>query len=190
VTDESDKTQRIRDKISASQARAKGTGSPRKAKTSKSDYRPSNSQGTTFTQLVEDHPLAMVAGGLVLGAAVAAILPAAFGRRLSSRLAGIATVAGELGTIYGSKALDIAAEAGRAGQEKLGELSEDFAETSAEARRRASDLSSQATRRAVDLGSDAGRRAGKLAEEATRSARDAGGTAFKALLDLAGKVRH
>jgi hypothetical protein len=168
VSDE--KAERIRNKISASQARTRGEGSPRKAKPA-SRKRPSGE--TTFIEkAVADHPLALLAGSVVLGAIAASLIPRTWGSKLGGRMLGLATIAGELGAAYGSKAWGAAAEGARAGQEKL----EDVGETLA-------DQGSDARRRAIELGTQAGRRVIELAGAATRNAREAGGGALKAIGD-------
>jgi hypothetical protein len=164
------KAERIRNKISASQARTRGEGSPRKAKPA-SRKRPSGE--TTFIEkAVADHPLALLAGSVVLGAIAASLIPRAWGSKLGGRMLGLATIAGELGAAYGSKAWGAAAEGARAGQEKL----EDVGETLA-------DQGSDARRRAIELGTQAGKRVIELAGAATRNAREAGGGALKAIGD-------
>jgi hypothetical protein len=177
-----DKADRIRKKISASQARTRGEGTARKAKP-KSEPKPRATRRkddrSFFDKALDDHPLALLAGSVVLGAIAASLVPASLSRKLGSRMLGLAAVAGELGATYGNKAWGAAAEGARAGQGKLEDLSEVLADHGADA-----------GRRAVELGALAGKRALELAESAARSAREAGGGAVKAIGDLSDRVRH
>lgn len=164
------KADRIRSKISASQARTQGKAKPRKAASRPRAAR--SNGGNFFDKALDDHPLAMLAGSMVLGAIAASLLPASWGRKLASRALGAAALAGELGALYGGKALEAAAEGARAGQDKLGDIGETLADQSADARRKAAEL----------------------AAVAAKSARETGGGVLKALSDLRSeigdRVRH
>ena len=171
-----DKAERIRNKISASQARARGDAAPRKAK---SPPRQRASGETSFIEkAVADHPLALLAGSMVLGVIAASFLPRSWGSKLGSRMLGLATVAAELGAVYGTKALSAAAEGARTGQDKLEDLGEVLA-----------DQGSDARRRAIELGTLAGKRAIELAGVAAKNAREARGGALKAISDLSDRAR-
>lgn len=179
-----EKADRIKAKIDASQKRASGRAAPRKAppktSTTPRPARTTRRDNRTFVdKALDEHPLALLAGSMVLGAVAASLFPAAWGRKIGGRMLGLAAIAGELGSIYGNKALEAAADSARAGQEKLDELGDTLAEEGADARRRA-----------LELGALAGKRALELAGSAARSARDAGGTAAKALGDFSDRVRH
>ena len=165
-----EKAERIRSKISASQARTRGEGSPRKAKARPAAQKRPSGETTFIEKAVADHPLALLAGSVVLGAIAASLIPRAWGSKLGGRMLGLASIAGELGAVYGNKAWGAAAEGARAGQEKL----EDVGETLA-------DQGSDARRKAIEMGAMAGRRVLELAGTATRNAREAGGGALKAL---------
>lgn len=172
-----DKAERIRSKISASQARSRGDAAPRKAKPSP---RKRASGETGFIEkAMADHPLALLAGSMVLGVIAASLLPRSWGSKLGSRMLGLATVAGELGAVYGTKALSAAAEGARTGQDKLEDLGEVLA-----------DQGSDARRKAIELGTLAGKRAIELAGVAAKNARDAGDGAIKAISDLSERARH
>ena len=114
----------------------------------------------------------VLAGSMVLGAIAASLRPASWGRKRASRAWGAAALAGELGALYGGKALEAAAEGARAGQDKLGDIGETLADQSADARRKAAEL----------------------AAVAAKSARETGGGVLKALSDLRSeigdRVRH
>ena len=172
-----DKAERIRNKISASQARSRGDSAPRKAK---SAPRARASGETGFIEkAMADHPLALLAGSMVLGVIAASLLPRSWGSKLGSRMLGMATVATELGAVYGTKALSAAAEGARTGQDKLEDLGEVLA-----------DQGSDARRKAIELGTLAGKRAIELAGVAAKNARVAGDGAIKAIGDLSDRARH
>ena len=171
-----DKAERIRSKIDASQKRARGDAAPRKAKVAP---RKRASGETGFIEkAMADHPLALLAGSVVLGAIAASLVPRSWGSKLGSRLLGLATVAGELGAVYGTKALSAAAEGARTGQDKLEDLGETL-----------SDQGHDARRRAVELGTLAGKRVIELAGVAAKNAREARGDAMKAISDLSDRAR-
>ena len=171
-----DKAERIRSKISASQARSRGTGAPRKPKAA--SRKRASGESTFIEKAMADHPLALLAGSVVLGVIAASLMPRTWGSKLGGRMLGLATVAGELGAAYGSKAWGAAAEGARAGQDKLEDLGETLADQSTDARRRA-----------VELGTVAGKRAIELAGVAAKNAREASGGAVKALSDLSNRAR-
>lgn len=164
-----DKAKDIRDKISASQSKSRSRSSQRKAAADAGQPLPPDTRGLV-EKTVDEHPLALLAGSLVLGVVAANLLQASFGRRVAGKLLGAVAVAGELGAAAGSKTLGAAAEAGRAGQEKLSHLGDTVAAEGAEVRRRAKEMSREARRRAL-----------ALATEAASEARDAGGSALQRL---------
>lgn len=172
-----DKAERIRNKISASQARSRGDAAPRKAKPA--PRKRASGETTFIDKAIADHPLALLAGSVILGAIAASLMPRSWGSKLGSRMLGLATVAGELGVAYGGKAWGAAAEGARAGQDKLDDLGEVLA-----------DQGSDARRKAIELGTLAGKRAIELAGVAARNARDAGDGALKAISDLSERARH
>lgn len=172
-----EKAERIRSKISASQARSRGDGTPRKAKPTPRQR--ATGETTFIEKAMADHPLALLAGSVVLGAIAASLVPRAWGGKLGRRMLGLATVAGELGVAYGTKAWDAASEGTRAGQDKLEDLGEVLA-----------DQGSDARRKGIEFGVMAGKRAIELAGVAAKGARDAGDGALKAISDLSERARH
>ena len=172
-----EKAERIRSKISASQARSRGDAAPRKAKPT--PRKRASGESGFIEKAMADHPLALLAGSMVLGVIAASLLPRSWGSKLGSRMLGLATVAGELGAVYGTKALSAAAEGARTGQDKLEDLGEVLA-----------DQGSDARRKAIELGTLAGKRAIELAGVAAKNARDAGDGAIKAISDLSERARH
>jgi hypothetical protein len=178
-----DKADRIRAKVTASQKRAGADA--RAATKAKAAPKPvadpsagGDDQRGAFKKTLDNHPLALLAGSVILGVVAASLIPASLGRKLGSRALGLAAVAGDLGAEYGSKALGYAAKGARAGQEKLDDVGETIAEKGDEARRRAVEMSTQARRRAVEM-----------AEAAAANARDARQTALKRIGELSAKVR-
>lgn len=172
-----EKAERIRSKITASQARSRGDAAPRKAK-SASAQRPSG-EVSFIEKAVADHPLALLAGSVILGAIAASLVPRSWSSKLGGRMLGLATVAGELGAAYGSKAWGAAAEGARAGQDKLEDLGEVLADQGHEARNRA-----------VELAVMAGKRAIEIAGAAAKNTRVASDGALKAIGELSDRARH
>lgn len=79
------------------------------------------------TSFVKEHPIATVAGGLVLGAIVASFLPGK-GRKLrkkaSARSALMAGALADLAITYGTQFLSGAEKAAKAGQDRASDLGE------------------------------------------------------------------
>lgn len=176
--DAATKAKRIKDKIAASSARNSGKAPQRHDATSK-HARDGAADRNFFARALDDHPLALLAGGVVLGAVAASLIPASFVRKMGSRAFGMAALAGEMSALYGGKALEKGSQAARAGQDRLEDLGESAADYSADARARAIELGTLAARRAFDLASDAAngargtggglaRRLGELADRAKR----------------------
>lgn len=177
MSDDNAKAERIKAKISASQARNEGRAPARKS--ARASRRGASNRDGFFDRALDDHPLALLAGSVVLGAVAAAILPRSFGSKLAGRALGLAAVAGELSAFYGNRALGAAAQGARAGQDKLEDLGEVLADHGTDARRKA-----------IELGTLAGKRAIELAGVAAREARDAGSGARRMLGELSERARH
>lgn len=172
-----EKAERIRNKIDASQKRTRGESAARKP--AATPRKRASGETGFIEKAMADHPLALLAGSVVIGAVAASLIPRSWGSKLGSRVLGLATIAGELGAVYGTKALSATADGARAGQEKLGDLGETLA-----------DQGSQAGHKAIDLGLLAGKRALELAGIAAKNARDASDSALKAIGDLSDRGRH
>lgn len=169
-------TDTIRDRITASQARKRGRSSPSQASgQAGATVRTPPDMRSVVEKTVEDHPLALLAGSLVMGIVAANLLQASLGRRIASGLLGVIATAGELGAAAGSKTLGAATEAGRAGQQQLTRLGDAVAEESAEVRRRAVQLSGEARRRALSLASEAAAEAREAREQALKHLGRVGG---------------
>ncbi|WP_068076736.1 hypothetical protein [Novosphingobium lentum] len=167
------RTRRVRDRIEAAHERNEAAAAAQQPPKSR------------VRQLAEDHPIAMLAGGIVVGALVARfvpvgrLLPAGLGRKVRRNALSLATVATELAAAYGAgagefaavagaKAADFASEAGREGRERIEDLGEVVSEAGTEARRRAADF----------------------AEVAVNGARGAGVAAMRRVGEIASRVRH
>ena len=110
----------------------------RNADRSFGDYaRDARDGATTF---VKDHPIATIAGGLAIGAMIAAVLPGP-GRKIrkkaSARGALIAGAIADLALTYGTQFLDGAGKAAKAGQERAGDLGESLSDSARSASRTA-----------------------------------------------------
>ena len=116
---------------------------------------------------------------MILGAIAASLVPRSWSSKLGGRMLGLATVAGELGAAYGSKAWGAAAEGARVGQDKLEDLGEVLADQGHEARNRA-----------VELAVMAGKRAIEIAGVAAKNTREASDGARKAIGELSDRARH
>jgi hypothetical protein len=73
-----------------------------------------------LTSVAREHPLLLIAGGLVIGVAISALIPKSPTRRLSKNAIGFLAMVAELGVSYGRQTLD--GDAGQAGKDKLAEL--------------------------------------------------------------------
>lgn len=176
--DAATKAKRIKDKIAASSARNSGKA-PQRRDAKSAQERKGADDRSFFGRALDDHPLALLAGGVVLGAVAASLIPASFVRKMGSRAFGMAALAGEMSALYGGKALEKGSEAARAGQDRLEDLGESAADYSADARARV-----------IELGTLAARRAIELASEARGNARDTGGGLAKRLGELADRARR
>ncbi|MFM6932555.1 MAG: hypothetical protein ACKOUT_09970 [Novosphingobium sp.] len=76
----------------------------------------------TYTDLARDYPIALIAGGLVLGALAGAMLPRGIGRKLGKGVLTGALMAGELGRSYSAQASQKLGDVGSDGREKVIEL--------------------------------------------------------------------
>ena len=138
----------LRDKVEAAKTRlAERTANARPVETVKT--------------LIAEHPVASVAAGILLGALIAKALPSS--GRFRKGAAGLATVAGKYAVDYAMKA----AEAGREGLHKVeeagGAMGGKIAESSSDARRKATDLADVARAAAIEASEIAIRKMTELA---------------------------
>ena len=172
------KAQRIKDKIAASSARSSGRAPARTGPKQHRTARDGSDERSFLTRALEDHPLVLLAGGVVLGAVAASLIPASVTRKLGSRVFGLAALAGEMSVLYGGKALEKGSQAAQAGQDRL----EDLGETAA-------DYSADTRAKAIELGTLAAHRAIEMATGVAANARSSGGGLVKRLGDLADRAR-
>ena len=88
----------------------------------------------------KEHPLATVAGGVVLGVLVASMFkgPRRAAAAGGAKAAGLAALGGELAMAFATQMIDAAGEAGREGARKLDDLGDSLGDTSRSLRRNAS----------------------------------------------------
>ncbi len=79
-----------------------------------------------FVEFAKEHPVATVAGGVVLGVLIAGMFkgPRRAAMAGGARAAGLAAIGSELALAFAGQLLDNAQEAGRTGVRKAGELGE------------------------------------------------------------------
>lgn len=77
-----------------------------------------------FVSFAKEHPVATIAGGLVLGIAIAAMFkgPRKAAAAGGARAAGLAAIGSEIALAFAGQLLENAQEAGRSGVQKAGEL--------------------------------------------------------------------
>jgi len=151
---------RLRERIEA--AKARGTDIAGDTARKASDF-------------VQEHPVAVVAGGLVLGAIVAGALSR---RRRSSardvvaegssRLSKLAALGAEMAMAYAAKAADV-------GKDGIGKIE---------------DIGGTVTEKLSEGGAEAKKRASDVADIAMAGARAAGEAAMRRANEIASKIRH
>ncbi|MDP3549517.1 MAG: hypothetical protein Q8R81_03875 [Novosphingobium sp.] len=131
----------------------------------------------TVKTLIEEHPVASVAAGILLGALVAKALPSFRGRStkvddaagsLRKSAAGLATVAGKLALDYATRAREV----GREGLHKVEEVGGSVGGKIAEG------------------GKDAGHKVIDIAEIARSAALEASEAALRKLNELTSRIKH
>lgn len=111
----------------------------------------------SYTDLARDYPLALIAGGLVTGVLIGALLPRGIGRKLARGAVAAAAVAAEVTAAYGQQAAEKAEEAGREGRKALAELGDKAGEQgrkAASAARKGGDLGIRFAREAIRIVSE------------------------------------
>ncbi|QCI92812.1 hypothetical protein [Novosphingobium sp. EMRT-2] len=156
-TGELDPNAAVREKIESAKARV-AASSPAK----------------TVKTLVDEHPVAMLAGGILLGALVARAWPKrrsaakeVVDSRLGKRAVALAALGAEIATAYATRA----AEAGREGVARL------------------EDIGGSVGGKIAEGGEEARKRAVDLTDVAVSSAREAGETALRRLIEIATRLR-
>jgi hypothetical protein len=142
--------------------------------------------GTTVRQVVEQHPIAALAGGIALGLVVGKL---ATGRRKATPVsnlaklaapaeqaaAGLSKKATALATLAAEVAMAYAAKAAEAGRESVHKLE---------------DIGSDAGGKLADGAGEARRKAGDLADVATHAAREAADVAIAKASELAARFKR
>lgn len=108
------RTQRIRDKIAASQTRLDRESADLPAIPRKEPL-PDAYPPEDYRSLALEYPMLVLAAGLGAGLLAGALLPKKAGRKLGGRALALASVAGELAIALGSQARDAAGEGAREG---------------------------------------------------------------------------
>ncbi len=157
---EADEKPDLKDKVDAAKARlAERTDGPTPAQRAKT--------------LIEEHPVASLAAGILLGALIAKALPSS--GRVRKGAAGLASVAGKLAVDYATKAAD----AGREGLHKVEEVGGKLA-----------DAGGSLGGKIADGSGDARRKAGDLAEIARSAAAEASEIAIRKVTEFASRMKH
>jgi len=156
-TGEHDPNAAVRERVEAAKARVAASGPAKTVKT-----------------LVDEHPVAMLAGGILLGALVARAWPKRrpaakeiVDSRLGKRAVALAALGAEIATAY-------AARAAEAGRESVARLE---------------DIGGTVGGKIAEGGEEARKRAADLTDVAVTSAREAGETALRRLIEIATKLR-
>lgn len=187
---------RIKDKIAASQDRLKrdGAAAPKSAEKKHAPVRSSAKPAPTTTQSLRataaEYPFLTIVGGIAAGAVLYSLLPKAFARKLAKRSVALATVAGELGMVYGKSALDKAGELGHDAQERIGDAVKSLDENTADARSRAGELAGEAGARAAQIAGDAFSATRETGSKVAETTRDVGLDFARKLLKLAVDARR
>jgi hypothetical protein len=121
--------------------------------------------------LIEQHPMAMLAGGILIGALIASALPrgktrapAKAANTFGKQATRLAAMGAQLATAYAARA----AQAGREGTEKLEDLGEIISDTSGEAKRRTGEMADLASTALREMSTVALRRAAEIAARLKR----------------------
>jgi len=148
-------------------------GDPAKAQASNAaEAEVAGKTGQSVKGLIEQHPVAVLAGGILIGALIASALPrrkpdasakAAAGT-LGKQASRLAAMGAQLATTYAARAM----QAGREGSEKLEDLGEIISETSGEAKRRTSEMADVAATAVREMSAVALRHAGEIAAKLKR----------------------
>ncbi len=131
----------------------------------------------TVKSLIEEHPVASLAAGILLGALIAKALPSS--GRLRRGAAGLATVAGKYAADYASKA----AEAGRDGLHKVEEVGGSVGH-------RLADVGGTLSGKIANGSGEARRKAVDFAEIARSAAADASEIAIRKVNEIASRMKH
>lgn len=136
--------------------------------------------------LAMDYPFAMLAGSVVVGAMIGALLPRSAASKLTRHAIAAAGVAAELGMAYGRQALDKAGETAGKLEDMRGDLGGKLSDGASDLSSKAADLFGDA----AELIGEAGRMAGEAMQDAAESARQAGLKIGRQSIRLRSHLRH
>lgn len=167
---DSSETRTLRDKVDAAKNRlAERTANARPVETVKG--------------LIEEHPVASLAAGLLLGALIAKAIPSTRKRVASAQLsrsaAGLATIAGKFIADYAARAAD-------AGRDRLHKADEVRGAVGS----KLADVGGTVTGRIAEGSGDARRKAVDLAEVARSAALEASELAIRKVNEIASRMKH
>ena len=148
------RTDRIKDRIAASQARLDRESEDLPALPRRQPL-PDAYPPEDYRSLAAEYPWLAMAAGLGIGLLVGALLPKGAGGKVGRRVMGAATVAAELGLAFSKQASDKAQDAGREGLEQI-------EERTAPLRQRAARAGGEARDRGVQLAGEAIKLAARL----------------------------
>ena len=129
----------------------------------------------TLSQLVREHPVLVVAGGVAIGAVIAALLPKGTTRKVAARAASMAEIAGAAGLALGKSAKERAESTGETLKAQAGMLGEHV---------------DSAARRARALGDDAAHRIERAIAPAGKAAAAAGHNIVDRVANLASRRKN
>ncbi|WP_338465802.1 hypothetical protein RXV95_09455 [Novosphingobium sp. ZN18A2] len=146
---------------------------------------------TATRQFVQEHPFAVIAGGVAVGGLVAALWPRRRRKQESGagRLSRLAAAAGEMAVAYATRAASGAREAGRDGMERLEDLGESVGDATSQARRVAGGIAESSGERITEASSEMRKMAADLAEAAIESAREASDAALRRASEITARFR-
>ena len=186
---------RIKDKIAASQDRLKreGAAAPKPAAKQPAVKKSAHARGSKPDGLLAtaaEYPFLTIVGGIAAGAVIAALMPKAFASKFAKRSVALATVAGELGMVYGKTALDKAGELGHEAQERIGDAVKSLDENTADARSRVGEIAGEVGARATQIAGDAFSATRETGTKVAGSTRDVGLDLARKLIKLAVDARR
>lgn len=119
----------------------------------------------TVKTLAQEHPVAMLAGGILIGALIARAIPKSQKKKAGKRLSSLAALGTELALAYAAKAADASKDGVHKLEDIGGSVGGKISEGSAEAKKRAFDLADLAIAGAREAGEVAMRRANEFASK-------------------------
>jgi uncharacterized membrane protein YebE (DUF533 family) len=112
--------------------------------------RPASDAGKSASNFAREHPVLLIAGGIAVGAVIAALLPRGTTRRLAKGAAGLAEIASVAGIAFGRDALERAAHASETARDKAGHFGDSARDSAGRIARKASEIGTKARARLTD----------------------------------------